>query len=256
MALTFFASTGEGIVTSRAVMRRPEEDRWNLDEAKDVKATPWDLLQRSDVETLLTPMAEKLDEFADKESNGPRRFKITRRDLDGVGFTRGCQQCEHIPKDGAGRGGLQRSERRRARGMKELSKTPAGKARVDRAEERITKALVEMSGDVERKWPSQTGTSAAAPPGFPGTIDGTVINTEDAVPAAGGRAMASESMDPARRPGNSGVDEDAHGQGDSGRREGCPHPRDAQVHGGDGEPPVEMDMGFMDGDGVTCFPVG
>ncbi len=37
---SYILGTAEGIVTSRAVMRRPMEDRWSLDEAKSVKATP------------------------------------------------------------------------------------------------------------------------------------------------------------------------------------------------------------------------
>ena len=127
-----------GIVTSRVVMRRHIEDRWGQDEAKSVRASPWDLMQRTEAETVLKPVTEKLGEFEDKESKGPRRFKITRRDLEnppsGVGFTRGCQHCEHILKEGMGRGGPQQSERCRARVMTELSKMPAGKARVDRAE--------------------------------------------------------------------------------------------------------------------------
>ena len=136
---SYVLGTDEGVVTSRAVMRRPIEDRWSLDEAKSVKATPWDMLQRAELEVVLKPVTEKLEEFEDKESKGPRRFKITKRDLEAVGFTKDCQQCEHIIKEGAGRGGLQHGERCRKRVMEELSKTPAGKARVGRAEERISK---------------------------------------------------------------------------------------------------------------------
>ncbi len=72
-------------------------------------------------------------------------------------------------KDGRSGGGLQHSDRCRERVMRELAKTPAVNARVDTAEERLTTALVEMSGDVDGKLPSQIGTSAAAPPGFSGT---------------------------------------------------------------------------------------
>ena len=52
---SYILGTAEGIVTSRAVMRRPMEDRWNLDEAKSVKATPWDMLQRAAIEVVLKP---------------------------------------------------------------------------------------------------------------------------------------------------------------------------------------------------------
>ena len=80
------------------------------------------MLQRAAVEVVSKPVTDKFEEFEDKESKGPRRFKITRRDLDnpprGVGFTRGCQQCEHIMKEGIGRGGLQHSDRCRERVMR------------------------------------------------------------------------------------------------------------------------------------------
>ena len=124
--------TADGIVTSRAVLRRPSEDRWSLDEAKNIKATPWDLLQRTEVEVELKPATEKLEEFEGKESRGPRWFKITKRDLEAVGCTRGCQQCEHLLNDGIGRGGLQHSERRRERVMRDIQdarwKDPSGQS--------------------------------------------------------------------------------------------------------------------------------
>ena len=49
-----------------------------------------------------------------------------------------------------------------------MSKTPAGKARVDRAEERITKALVELSGDVDRVAPAVPGADSGVPFSIPG----------------------------------------------------------------------------------------
>ena len=90
---SYIPGTAECIATSRAVMRRPMGDRWRIDEAKCVKATPWDTLQRAGVEVVSKPVTERLEELEGKESKGPRRFKITRRELDnpprGVGITRG-----------------------------------------------------------------------------------------------------------------------------------------------------------------------
>ena len=89
-ANTYVVGLANGeMVEPRAVTRRPMEDRWNLDDAKNVKATPWDLLQRFDVETVLKQMAETLDELADKEFRGQRRFKITRRDVSNPPVGRG-----------------------------------------------------------------------------------------------------------------------------------------------------------------------
>ena len=43
-------------------------------------------------------------------------------------------------------------------------------------------------------------------PGLSGTSSSTVVSAEDAAPDSGGRATAGESVDPAVRPGNTGVD--------------------------------------------------
>ncbi len=58
-----------------------------------------------------------------------------------------------------------------------------------------------MTGGVDGEFPSRTGTAVDALPGLYGA-SGTGVGDEGAAPAAGGRAMAGESMDPARRPGN------------------------------------------------------
>ena len=106
-------------------------------------------MQKGVSEVISTPRAEKPDEFPDAVAGAPRWFKITKRDLENVGCAGGCPQCEHILRNGAASGGLQNSERCRTRVMAEVSKTPSGKARVDDAAERITRALVEMLGDVD-----------------------------------------------------------------------------------------------------------
>ena len=151
--------------------------------------------------------------------------------------------------------------------MRELAKTPAGKARIDKAEERITKALVEMSGDVDGKWPSQTRTSAAAPPGFSGTAAAEVREPlrDTSTPGMDPAAVPSTREWARRRDAEKPHEEVStrhsaaeftlagDGQGDGERREGFPHPRDAQVHVGEAEQASEMDMGFMDKDEITIF---
>ena len=126
-------SDEDGYTTSRAVMRRPVEDRWKMEKIQNIKVTPWDLIQKNEIEVTFKPADEKLEEFEDKAVGAPRRFKITRKDLELVGFTGGCPQCDCILRDGKARGGLQHSERCRARVIAEISKTSAGKARVDKA---------------------------------------------------------------------------------------------------------------------------
>ena len=74
-------SDEDGYTTSRAVLRRPVEDRWQLDTVQNVRATPWDLIQKSEVEVTFKPADEELEEFEDKAVGAPRRFTITNADL-------------------------------------------------------------------------------------------------------------------------------------------------------------------------------
>ena len=91
--------------------------------------------------------------------------------------------------------------------------------------ERSLQAMIVRVMTVMRVKAQQKATTT--PPGLPGTSRSTAVGAEDAALAPGGWAMASESMDPAGRRGNTVADEDASGQGDAGH-----------VSGGDEAPTV------------------
>lgn len=113
-----------GIATSRAVLRRPMADCWKIREVEEIVASPWDVPQKGIQEVTFKPHTEKLGEFPGKVIGVPRRFKITNRDLENVGYTSGCPQCAHILRSRAARGGMQHSDRCSTRVMAEVSKTP------------------------------------------------------------------------------------------------------------------------------------
>ena len=203
-------------------------------------------MQKGPQEVTFKPQAEKLDEFPDNVVGAPRRLKITKRDLENVGYTEGCPQCDHTLRNVAARGGLQHSDRCRTRVMAEVSKTPAGKARVDDAAERITRALVDMSGDVD----------GGQVPG--GDVDG------GQVPGGDERKGPDPPFENLQRPmqGPDLVRSNEYAQAaldrwSMPRAPGAEHvnPRDAQIPSGE-EPAPDMDMGLVAGDDVCLFLLG
>ena len=122
-----------------------------------------------------------------------KNFRVNAQDLQTHGYTDGCLQCGHIQRTGRGRAGGIHSDLCRDRILKAIGDTVLGRQRLDDYEERVNRAMDEQ---IERA-------DAAPSPGPSGT-GSTARDTLDAVPAAGGLAMASESMDPARRVGNIG----------------------------------------------------
>ena len=86
---------------------------------------------------------EQLEEFPDKVAALPRRFKILRTDLERVGYSQGCEQCEHVLRYNVVKPGIQHTEKCRARVMAELAKDPRGQQRLKDTEERVNRALSE-----------------------------------------------------------------------------------------------------------------
>ena len=161
---SYIVATEDGITTSRALMRRPMEERWDRERVQKLVYTPWSLKAKTQDAVIFKPVAEKLDEFEDKKPGMPRRFKILKRDLDNkdIGYTQGCPQCDYINRYGEARGGLQHSERCRTRVMAEVAKTSSGLARVQRCEERITRAMAETIERSEAARPPTTTTTATS----------------------------------------------------------------------------------------------
>jgi len=83
---SYVISTDEGIRTSRALMRRPVENRWNIEAVAAVQCTPWSLRPTpEDPGVRLEPGLERHDAFPDAGPPLPRRFKILKDDLEEVG---------------------------------------------------------------------------------------------------------------------------------------------------------------------------
>ncbi len=164
-------STGE-MVESRALQRRPMEDRWKAEELEAVTATPCSLRNID---------APDSTEFGDKKAKYdvplenapmvPRRLKITMKTLQEYGTTDGCRQCDHIKAFGEVKGGLAHGDRCRTRIVEAMGKTEKGMAKLKEIDEKLDKALME-----------QVTAPSAAPPAEP--------------PAALEESLSSQSHDP------------------------------------------------------------
>ena len=106
-ANTYMVGTPNGIAMSRAIQRRPMEDRWDASAITALQATPWQHTLRPDRAVVLRPAAdgEALDKFPPRQAALPRRFRLDKKDFDEHGYTYGCTQCEHIIRYGASRPG-------------------------------------------------------------------------------------------------------------------------------------------------------
>ncbi len=141
---TYIVGTPEGIVASRALNRRPIQNRWDHDKVSAVAATPWSERTPHRPTVRFTEDQEPLEQHEPRAPPMPRNFQIKRADLIKHGYTDGCDQCEYIQRHGENRPGYTHSPTCRARIMAELAKDPAGQARLQRTEQRINRALSDI----------------------------------------------------------------------------------------------------------------
>jgi hypothetical protein len=132
------------VMNTRSIMRRPMSERWQIDAIEGITSTPWDLLGKSEVRAKFKPNEEELEKFPDRQPGVPRRFKITKKDLEEVGYSEGCPQCDHIMRYGNNQPGLQHQERCRARVLAELAKILRGQQRLQANEDRIDQGLARL----------------------------------------------------------------------------------------------------------------
>ena len=84
--------------------------------------------------------AEKLIKVNDSEVvSDPRRFRITREDIEKVGYSDGCMGCNAMR---ASKPAQRHSEYCRRRVQEDLKGTEEGRQRLEKAEERFTEARV------------------------------------------------------------------------------------------------------------------
>ena len=96
--------TSQGVIRGNTVHRKPESERWDRTELKELKGTPWALRPRSaeDVEHRLhITLPETTQRLTPSvRDGGPRNLYVRKKDLekeDGtMDYTPGCRGCEAI----------------------------------------------------------------------------------------------------------------------------------------------------------------
>ena len=145
------ATLSGSIVQSRALKRRPAEERWDREGL--LKISAWDIQPngaesedrrikiRAPVYTDRIPEDQLPRRFDADPEVGPKRVYMARRDFHPAkfGYTEHCLGCTNIRRGGAHSVG--HSERCRARVQELMKQDPASAARLERAEERITEAI-------------------------------------------------------------------------------------------------------------------
>ena len=95
-ANSYVVSIGDTTVSSRAVIRYPDPERWSRESVEAVAAFPWTTREDREPPVALGEPREPAPAPEVDESKSFRRFKINPADIQKFGTTRGCTQCDHI----------------------------------------------------------------------------------------------------------------------------------------------------------------
>ena len=129
------------VVESRAVQRRPMEQRWDRAAVESLTITPWSLRETSGAKRVeLGEEAPKHDVAEDKVLV-PRRLNITMTLLRQFGTTDDCPQCEHVRQFNETKNGLAHTEKCRKRLVEALEQTEEGMTKLANTEERINRGV-------------------------------------------------------------------------------------------------------------------
>ena len=132
------------VVESRAVQRRPMEQRWDRASIESLTTTPWNLRETADAKRVeLGEEAPKHDVAEDKVPV-PRRLKITMKLLRQLGTTDDCPQCEHVRQFNETKNGLAHTEKCRKRLVEALEQTEEGATKLANTEERINRGVARV----------------------------------------------------------------------------------------------------------------
>ena len=135
--------TADGVLRTRTVRRRPEEQRWTSDCLDMVGGLPWkpnpsDDLGGEVMPAIDMPMAEpeveiRRPEYCEGEIV-PRRLYLRTRDFKEHGATKGCKGCIAMARGGKG---VPHTEACRKRMTEAIAETDEGRERAKAAEARI-----------------------------------------------------------------------------------------------------------------------
>jgi len=154
--------TDQGVIKAFTVRRRPEEEKWSLEEVSSVRGTPGN--PRPGRMTMRIPVrvGDQNEPIIDKnyDRSKPRRVYLRKRDFQKHGYTAGCEGCAKL-SEGRDRPGWRRphSEDCVARMLEEMGEDEEGQRRIqdatDRGAREADAIMMESDGedqdDIEEK---------------------------------------------------------------------------------------------------------
>ncbi len=134
---SYIVSLGDTTISSRAVMRFPDAERWSRETVEAITAHPWTGHERAEREPRVTfaDIQRPVRDPVVEQPKSLRRFRINPTDIDRFGATAGCPQCDHMIQYGEARRGITHSDPCRARISASLMATPDGRMRLEGHEE-------------------------------------------------------------------------------------------------------------------------
>ena len=144
-ANVYIIYSDEGIITARSLMRRPIGNRWSAAKLAEIKATPWSVREKPEVQVRFREDAEAKEEpVTAKAPPNPKRFRINKKDLDEHGYTQDCPQCDHIMRYGSAKPGHNHSDLCRVRMIRQIGQTETGQRRLEQWNERVDRSMAEQ----------------------------------------------------------------------------------------------------------------
>jgi hypothetical protein len=241
---SYVVGTDTGVAYSRALQRRPVENRWSEEAASRLSATPWKSRPQKGPEVIFQEEAPKDEPAGEDAPSNPRQMKLMLNDFKLHGFSATCRQCQWMQQHGAARGGLQHSVTCRARMMSEIGKSVVGQLRLQKHEERVDEALARH---IERSVQDEARAAQAGDP-----------PSSSAGPSAGaqGETMLDQLLQPeAERPESNRVRLQPGADDNSGGMEHEDLFGDASADAGNATPQGDYPDGSMDVDLVKQAPI-
>ena len=131
--------TESGVVKAYTVKRRPEEERWSIEEVNKVRGTPGRPIPGRSEQRI--PVRVRVPEKPIPKEEGtsvPRGIRTEKRDFDKYGYTEGCERCVRMQVGGERRSHTQRC---RDRTLNAVNEDEEDRERIKRKEEEVNEKL-------------------------------------------------------------------------------------------------------------------
>ena len=138
--------TEKGVVKAYTVKRRPEEERWSLEELNGMRGTPGKPTPgSSDIRIPVRVRVPEIPIAKEERTTIPRGVRTEKKDFERHGYTEGCEGCVRMQMGGERRSHTQQC---RDRMLKAMSEDDEGREKIKRKEEEINEKLAR---DLEKR---------------------------------------------------------------------------------------------------------